>query len=161
MHETAWQQKNVSSYLEKVARNIHALRTELYASAAAAAAASAPTVATLEPASPIQQQLQQRGQRNSHGSMELVLMLNGLCYGAQNERQGQPFFPSRAQERMVAAGNRWIRAWANAELPRVPVLDRSVSMLIPPLEESPCFHHHPYGIMSELHVQIGLQAVRG
>ena len=86
-------------------------------------------------------------------------MLNGLCYGAQNARQGQPFFPSRAQERMVAAGNRWLRAWANAKVPRVPVIDRSVSMLVPPLDESPCFHHHPYGIMSELHVQIGLQAL--
>ena len=60
---------------------------------------------------------------------------------------------------MVAAGNRWLRAWANAEVPRVPVLDRSVSMLVPPLDESPCVAHHPYGIMSELHVQIGLQAL--
>lgn len=155
VHETIWQQKNVTSYLEKVAHNIDALRTELYASAAAAIA-STQTVAELEQASPIQQQLPQRGHRNS---MELVLMLNGLCYGAQNERQGQPFFPTRAQERMVAAGNRWLRAWANAQVPRVPVLDRSVSMLVPPLDESPCFHHHPYGIMSELHVQIGLQAL--
>ena len=159
VHEMLWQQKNVSSYLENVAHNIHALHTELHASAAAAAIASTLTVTELEQASPIQQQLQHRGHHNSHGNMELVLMLNGLCYGAQNERQGQPFFPTRAQERMVAAGNRWLRAWANAEVPRVPVLDRSVSMLVPPLEESPCFHHHPYGIMSELHVQIGLQAL--
>jgi len=159
VHEIIWQQKNVSSYLEKVAHNIHALRTELYASAAAATASALTVVSALEQASPIQQQLQQRGHRNSHGNVELVLMLNGLCYGAQNERQGQPFFPSRAQERMVAAGNRWLRAWANAEVPRVPVLDRSVSMLVPPLDESPCFAHHPYGIMSELHVQIGLQAL--
>ena len=134
---------------------IDALRTELYASAAAATASTL-TVAVLEQDLPIQQQLPQRDRRNS---MELVLMLNGLCYGAQNERQGQPFFPTRAQERMVAAGNRWLRVWANAQVPRVPVLDRSVSMLVPPLDESPCFHHHPYGIMSELHVQIGLQAL--
>ena len=59
----------------------------------------------------------------------------------------------------LAIGGSGLRAWANAQVPRVPVLDRSVSMLVPPLDESPCFHHHPYGIMSELHVQIGLQAL--
>ena len=84
-------------------------------------------------------------------------MLNGLCYGTHAAHLGTPWFPTVAITRRVAAGNRLLQA--EAERRRLAVLDRTTSMLVPKLAESPCYHHHPYGIMSELHVQIALQGL--
>ena len=97
-----------------------------------------------------------RGPTRRRGA-EVMLLLNGLCYGTQAVHVGQQGYPTPAITRRIAEGNRLLRAEAARH--GLPVLDRSVSMLVPKLRESPCFHHHPYGIMSELHVRIAFQSL--
>ena len=64
-------------------------------------------------------------------------------------------------ERRVLQGNHAARAWA--ERHDALYLDRASSMVVEPSfgegAGSPCFHHHPYGMSSDAHVQMVARAL--
>ena len=102
----------------------------------------------------------------------VVVMGNGLCRANQHDfwrksrgpRAQQATWPPPAFEALVAEGNRETRAFvrrtaANGGAP-LAYLDRTASMASAPKDtQSPCFAYHPYGALSDLHVEVLLNAV--
>jgi hypothetical protein len=91
----------------------------------------------------------------------LVLVGNGVCKQHQIRHWGQRenAFPPHELEANVALGNKILReeveAMRRADGGRVLFLDRSSSMqTIEKVSDSPCWQHHPYGILAEVHVQM-------
>ena len=87
----------------------------------------------------------------------LVITGNGACKRQQvnHWKQSRRKFPNDAFERLVTGpGNAFLRAEA-AFMPRTLFLDRAPSMeTIERVGDSPCWQHHPYGMLAETHVQM-------
>ena len=63
-----------------------------------------------------------------------------------------------AFEAMVRRGNAMLKSFANEH--GIGYLDRAGTMeSIPKVDDSPCISHHPYGLLSETHVQMVLNAL--
>ena len=100
-------------------------------------------------------------------------MGNGLCRANQHDfwgksrgpRSQQATWPPPAFEALVAEGNRETRAFvrrtaASGGGAPLAYLDRTATMASAPKDtQSPCFAYHPYGALSDLHVEVLLNAV--
>ena len=104
----------------------------------------------------------------------LFILGNGGCRDQQPQWRHlvgpKADFPGAGFERQVVVqGNRILEAFArNKSAARgggVLYLDRSATMhgakYMDPMSslESPCFHFHPYGVLTDVHVSLGLQAL--
>ena len=97
--------------------------------------------------------------RSNRGS-RIVITDTGGCLWQQQHYWGRVArYQSPAQERWLHVLNQELEGLANRTSGAL-FLKRSTSMeSAPKLQESPCFQYHPYGVQSDLHVQMLLNAV--
>ena len=101
----------------------------------------------------------------------LIVLGNGACLRQQQlawPHVSGGDWPPEQMEQLVSEGNARVEAWVRAAQRRAPkravlrplFLGRAASMeSVPKLTSSPCFHHHPYGLLSDTHVQMVLNAL--
>ena len=94
-----------------------------------------------------------------------ILVGNGACRQAAIRYWGKKpaDHPSASFEGLVHRGNHLLQRYVHAvggAAARFAYLDRASSMeTLWRVEDSPCVSHHPYGLMSDTHVQIVLNAL--
>jgi hypothetical protein len=89
----------------------------------------------------------------------VFILSNGICAGAQRafwHNIPTSSWPDSITEARVRDCNTVLEEYAKTK--NVMYIDRLPSMYVPYNMTSPCFHHHPYGMMSDLHMQFILNA---
>ena len=83
------------------------------------------------------------------------VQLRAWCAAAQLSARRQ-----QQQQQQLSGAAASLAAEVPYSLPAPLFLDRAASMeSVPRLSGSPCFHHHPYGLLSDTHVQFVLNAL--
>ena len=102
----------------------------------------------------------QRLHRSNSGKHTFI-MSNGICAGGQRAfwtNVTSSSWPGSSMEERVRECNTVLKEYSNTNR-SIIYIDRVPSMYVPYNITSPCFHHHPYGMMSDLHIQFVLHAL--